>query len=638
MIKIYLDLNTLNKQNDYIWSSFVNFVKEDLSYELVVDEDPKNRDWLNNRGCNYVTYNESIEISWMISYLSAESKDKNVNNTIFLIDSKNARLLERMHHFGEINIASLSTKNELQISNNIKIGNFILIIFQSSKTKNICNSKRVLISNNSNCVTKSIENLIDLKIPTSELYLNNDLIYFNHDDSTIIYDGEQAYELHSLINSNKSSFIKNLNTSLQLSVNRLSFDFNTELYHFFIQSKTQEKRSLRNFILDLFETTKINQDANFVSLSEQLNNDFQNFIKTIDHFESKQFNYLNKFGNIDLLLAIKVSKFKKNTSKSNVIQSSLFSIVFERITNNKFPINHSFNILQYLFSVDKELLVSEIERNFRRLQNTNSNDLVLNHMLWFYSSKFSFRNTAHKDDLNNIFLSNYSKLFDDIIVGKYAEIVNCNLNKNTLLLYVYSNLVFNSLENILKNWSRINLIFQELSENSSYKRINLIHEMYSNNFNYTNPSFLSSYGGITAVRNVLYQYLYMSITNRNIKLFKFHKKLVQSTCLNDSFDSLFSYTFSLHSLDTSYINNLSMDTNPWFDSNQLYCIIYCYKIFIHSKCNSGLQIVDSISEILGYKIPKTFDVFKRSDITSVNINDFEKLLLHYSMEYYDFIK
>ena len=88
MIKIYLDLNTLNKQNDYIWSSFVNFVKEDLSYELVVDEDPKNRDWLNNRGCNYVTYNESIEISWMISYLSAESKDKNVNNTIFLIDSK----------------------------------------------------------------------------------------------------------------------------------------------------------------------------------------------------------------------------------------------------------------------------------------------------------------------------------------------------------------------------------------------------------------------------------------------------------------------------------------------------------------------------------------------------------------------
>lgn len=635
---LHLDLKTLNNQNEHIWSAFVNFVKQDPNYKVTLDNHNKHRKWLSNTGCNYDTINESIEKEWTISYLSPESKDIDVNTTIFLVDSKNSKLVEKISHIGKINIASLSTKHELQISNNVKIGIFILFILLPTGIDNLCNSKKVLISDNSNYITKSVEKFVELKVHTNKLYYNNDFMKFNHVDSNIIYDGEQAYELHALLNSNKNSFIKNINNSLELSVNRLSFDFNSELYHFIIQSKTDEKTSLRNFIFKLIENVKVQKEENFLSLTDQLNYEFQNFIRIIEHFESKKFNYLNEFGNIDILLAIKISKFKKDYSKSDSIKKLLFEFVFKRIIHNKFPINHTYNIFQYLFTVDKELLVSQIERSFTKLQNSNSNDLVLNHIVWFYSSKFNLINMVHKNDSNNISLTNYSKFFDDIIGGKYTEFVNSNLNKKTMLLYIYSKLVFNSLDNILINWSRINLIFQEISTCPSYKRINLIHEMYSNKFNFINLSSLNNYGGITVVRNVLYQYLFMSISNRNIKLFQFHKKLVQSTCLNDSFDSLFSYTFSLHSLDTVNINELSMDTNPWFDSNQLYCIIFCYKIFIHSKCNTGIQVIDAISDILEYKIPKTFDILKTSDNISVNINEFEKLLLQYSMEYYDFIK
>jgi len=637
LIKLYLDLNTLNNQNEHIWSAFVNFVKEDPNYELIIDEHTKIREWFHNTGCSYVTYDETFEVKWTISYLSPESKDIDLKSTIFLVDSKNSSLLKRIQHIGAINIASLSTKSELQISNNVEIENFVLIILKPSGKSNKCNSKRVLISNNSNYITKSIESFIDLKVPTSKLYYNNDLIDFYYDDSTIIYDGEQAYEIHSIINSNKNSFIKNLNTSLELSVNRLSFDFNTVLHHFFIQSKTKKKESLRKSILKLFDTVKINREDNFLSLSEQLDNVFQNFVRTIDHFESKKFNYLNKFGDIDLLLAVKISKFKNNTSKTNAIQNSLFKFVFKKIINDKLSINETYNILQYLYSANSDLTVSLIDKYIAKVQKDINNDLVLKHIIWFYSSKFRSICIDSKYVSNNLFLYRYSKCFDDIIGDNYIEIENPIINKIALLLYIYSNLVFYSLDSILNNWSRINSIFKDISDNSSYKRINLIHEMYSNDFNFTNLSSLSSYGGITVVRNILYQYLFMSITNKNIKLFESHKKLVQSTSLNNSFDSLFLYAYSLHSLNTEIINNHTMDTNPWFDSNQLYCIIFCYKIFIQIKCNSGIQIIDRIADTLDYKIPKVIDVIKTSDNISVKLNKFEKLLLDYSIEYYEFI-
>lgn len=93
---LYLDLKTLNNHNEFIWKVFIDFVKEDSKYKLIIDNTRTAKDFLNINNCIYDIYNDALGDLLMVTYFIDENQLKNSIKKIFLIDLYNLRLVQNI--------------------------------------------------------------------------------------------------------------------------------------------------------------------------------------------------------------------------------------------------------------------------------------------------------------------------------------------------------------------------------------------------------------------------------------------------------------------------------------------------------------------------------------------------------------
>jgi hypothetical protein len=635
---LYLDLKTLNNHNEFIWKVFIDFVKEDSKYKLIIDNTRTAKDFLNINNCIYDIYNDALGDLLMVTYFIDENQLKNSIKKIFLIDLYNLRLVQNIPRNKQIMVASLATKSELNLPKNIVVNKFILIKFIPSGLTKSINTRKILISNKSNHISKSVEVIADLKIPTKNINIKKGSEELLKKDMMLIYYGDDAHELHSLLNMHHSNDVRNINHSLNIGVNRLSFDYNVNLYNIFHEATTTRIKSLRNSILELLNTKKSSKAKEFINFSDQYQDDFQNLIKSIDLFESDEFKYVNDFNNKKIIVAIKISKYKNCLLKTNEIQILLFRYVIKTISIEKFPINHNFNTLNYLFSVNNDLLIRNLVDIIPQLYETRKNDLVLNHSIWFLAAISNFVVLNHKEEnFSNSFIIKYLKGISVILKHKKSDNLDKSLKDEILLLFFYGHIVFNNgQQNEYSLWQEIKPTFSKLNKHTNFQRIDLLVRMISNQFNYTNSFSTNDYGGKTVVRNILYQVLYIKIVKNRQILFSGFLEIVNKTELKNSFDTLFKYTVFIESSNTEKRLEFNMNYNPWFECNQFYCLIFCIYIFDIIKCKEGIEVIKSISMILNFDIPNHFKDFDND--FDIRINCFENKLLEYTKEYYNFIE
>lgn len=583
-------------------------------------------------------YQKEDIIDYEVYYLNNDLITNDHINCLYLVDENNVDILNNSELLYDLNIASLSTVDELSINYDININNFILINYGRIYLDNILEYKSLIISNKDTPLTNAISKSFASKISEDELQIDCNNSEIKASDRTIIYNGNKPFVLHALLNSKSKLSVKNINHSLFLSMTRLAYNFDKNTFKLLTESISNNNNRLRVLINEIRNHKRIDHFSEFVSLEDQFDKNFQNHLNKI----RSDCYYLNKYLSeynlvIEYFIILNLCSFFTNKETFKDIITIVYDKIFEDLIFCKENINLNINILHRLFIFNSDAFINSCKKYENDLLNEKINQIFRNHLTWYLSS-IHIQNIITDFSASQTFISFYIKELMSMINSENPSKDNDNSTQLLLLNIHYSNLVFDKSISDYENYSLLNLVkmFPDLKQEPIYFRINLLTDLLLNKEINVNNFDTRIYGGTESIRNLQYQFLFIRLSTKVCILNKHEFDFFKKYTLKNSFDVIFKICTIIIFQNNEIPNkNISLfeNDNPWFTGNVFYNLIFHHFIFSSIDNKTGLEVTNKISRITKFSLPSFTHCKKNLKFLDNAI----KSALNYTIEYYNFI-
>lgn len=633
-MKLYLNLNTLNNQNEELWHSFINLTIDSTNCTLILNNNECGTEFMDSNNYPYTSEKEADTFDFKVIYPDDFTELNKANKNILLIDERNKNLIYDYNHSGEFYIASKNTFNELKLPKCDNLVSYILLNEYKICFKDNNRSEYVVISDQDTPIVHAFNHCFKNKLSTSDI--KNDPNHIKgRSNKTIIYNGNEPSHIHGFINSKDNYSISNINKSIFISTTRIAFDFNQFLYQIICNVDKNRESNLREYINQTLKETKTPKETNFLNLNQQLNEDFQILIRNINQIEELQYLPIDAI----YLIPLKISIYNYRKHNFEKTLDDIYHHLFRLIENSKYDINFTFQILLILFRFNQPLLFKYSEIFIEKTKDKTNSVITSNHIFWFLSVLSSINHDFDCMNSNSVLMP-YLRSVDLLTSGDSSELCNFNnADLYKLLNLVYSMYIFNF--NIVH---RINIelmldsSFLKFKHEPIFRKFKLLLELAEHKITEFNDFQPSLYGGIVSLRNLHYQYIFKNLNEGIDSVDSNTFSFIQNYSTDSSFDNLFQFLMLSvfnNSEGTSDISGINLKENPWLENNTFICLLFHYYIFSFFNNIHGLKIIKSIANILKFKLNKTPKYTAKYDINNDGILD---TLLDFCNEYYSIIK
>jgi hypothetical protein len=634
VITLNLNLDSLNNQNIDLWHSFINLSINTPNCSLILENEEHGSEFMERNNYTYEINKSDNIFDFKVTYPNSLTELDKDNKNILLIDKNNKHLLIDNEPSEKFYIASRNTANELGIGKSENTFTYILLNESKICIQHKINSDYIIISDQDTPITNSLNHCFHNKLGTS--VIKHDLnCREERSVKTIIYNGDEPSHIHGFINSKNNYSIKNINKEIFISSTRMAFDFNQELYQIICNLCTNNESSLREYINLILKEGTSSLENNFLNLNQQLNKDFQNLIKNINEIENIKHAPINAL----YLIPLKISIHDNKESSYDQVLEYIYHHLFTLIEKSKYDINLTFQILVILLRFNDSLLIKYCEYFIEKTKNKPVNIITSNHILWFLSSLLSENHDFDIANINSPLLP-YLRHVDNLNSGNTSELSNLDDDDLfNLLNLVYSIYIFNSKKILSKSINPIiDSSFEKIKHSSLFRKLELLTQLVENKVMDFTDFQSSLYGGTVSLRNLHYQFIFKKLNEGKLSVDPTILTFIQNHTNESSFDNLFQLvilTVFNSSKITSEISGINLNKNPWFENNTYFCLVFHYYIFYFFNHNQGINLIESISNILKFKINEISNLSFNCNINQDVILD---TLIDFTNDYYLIIK